>query len=379
MRKLYHLFCVVLLLPCVLGAQLTLTSDYFPAEGDTLRTAIDNLPPQLDLLGTSGPHSWDFTTLQSPFNRVRVVAAAETGASAAAFPAANLLLPQADGADGYYRSTDEKFEIIGYDGEAPFGPGLRVVAPFKPPYVERWAPLALFDVNSTEAALTFAAATDSLPDEIFDMLPVTPDSIRIRIQTSRLDIVDAFGTLKIPGGVYNVLREKRTEFRNVRIDVRVGPFPWADVTDLLTGSLPVDGLGRDTLVNYYFWSDEVKEAVAVVRTDAATDSIRQVEYKSNDAVSSLRDLTDRRPAVFAYPNPAIVTVRFEFANLPAGPYQLAFYDLLGRERLRQPLQLTGNEVHRVDVSSLDRGVYLYSLLDRQGRVVTTRRLLISGF
>ena len=73
--------------------------------------------------------------------------------------------------------------------------------------------------------------------------------------------MDAWGTMSIPGGTYDVLREKRTLDQDVRLDAKVGFLGWQDITDIVLGltDIGADVLGNNQVVRYYFWNDVAKE------------------------------------------------------------------------------------------------------------------------
>lgn len=368
----------VLFLATSLHGQLILTSaDYFPAVGDTLRTAVDNAPVGIVLTAPGGNQSWNFSSLQSGFTQERIVRDPAEGEVSGSYPGATALLEQAGGGEGYYVGNSTSFAIVGYAGTDPLMQGLQINAPFDPPYVERWAPLAFFDLRNHQSALTLAVATQDIPGNLFGNLPITPDSIRVRVNTTRTDLVDGWGTLTIPGGVYDVLREKRTEYREVRLDAKVGSFPWTDITDLALAALPIDQLGVDTLVTYSFWSDEAKEPIAVITTNSMGNEVVSVEYKSNNIVNSVRELNRAQPRVYVYPNPALIYARFEFTNLPAGNYYLELYNLVGRPVWSKQYYIDGYLLDKVNVMQLQKGIYIYVLRDEKGNRILANRLLVT--
>ena len=327
-----------------------------------------------------GQHSWDFSSLQAPFTRRRVVRQASEGPAFALFPGAELTMETGATGDGYYNVSNGRFELIGFSGTDPLGLGFEVATPFSPAYVERRAPLNFFDVNQSESALLFTFNPDDLPVDVFDQLPITPDSLRVRVAIDRLDVVDGYGTLTIPGGIYDVLREKRREIRETRIDAKLPFVGWNDVTDIVIElvNLPAltEQLGQDTTTTYYFWSNEAKEAIAVVSADADGQNVTSVEYKANDVVSNVQDLGRLKPGVYAIPNPAIVNVRFEFSNLSRGKYDLKIYNILGVEVWRKRYEVNGSLTEKVDISSLSKGTYLYSLSNEKGKTIMTKRLVV---
>lgn len=369
---------ILLLSTLSLSAQISLeSSDYFPALGDTLRTATDTAPVGIEITASGGGQKWNFASLQAGFSLERVVEDASTGDSAESFPVANQLFEQVDGGEGYYLATESTYSIVGFAGMDPLGQGIEVVSPFNPPYVERWAPLNFFDLNDHESALTVAFAADDIPGNIFEDLPISPDSIRVRVATERTDLVDAWGTLVIPGGSYDVLREKRTECRDIRLDAKIGVFPWTDITDIALEFLPIDQLGADTLVTYSFWSDTAKEAIAVINSDPTGTIVETVTYKSDEVVSSVQNVSEREPEVYIYPNPAIVQARFEFTNLPADQYELEIFDVAGRSVYSKSMFMNEYHLETLNVTRFRKGVYLCVLRNQAGKKFAVRRLLVT--
>jgi hypothetical protein len=358
----------------ILPAQITLSGDRFPAAGDTLIEAVDNMPSGIEL-GTPGPgRSWNFTTLQAPFSDEVLLLPAEQLEGSFAFPTADFGV-ELTGANNFYQLTDETVELLGYFGEAPVDLGIEGVFRQNPPLIDQHATVNYNDSFSSESDIALAVSTENLPGGIFDQLPVSPDSIRLRINLQRTDEIDAWGTLTLPGAIYDVLREKRTDVRDFRVEVRVGFFPWTDVTDILIDQLGIEGVGAVTTVSYRFLSQEAPEPVAEVFVDESGVPIR-VTYKVNEDLTNLRQLERREPSVYAYPNPTIVNVRFEFTDLPKDAYTLRIFNILGVEEWSRRFEIAGHHVEKLNVSFLTKGTYLYSLSDSKGKTLVTRRLVI---
>ncbi len=376
MIKKLHIFFFLLVFS-QLNGQITVSNATFPVAGDTLRTATDAMP-SIDLLGPGGDQDWNFTNLSGIVQEQLVRNAAE-GEFFSEFPNAELLLTtlaNVDAGEIYYNVTTGTYDNMGYVGPDPANFGLNLVARFNPQVPERRAPMNFFDVNTADTDVVIAFDASILPPEVTDSLPVAPDSIRFRIAAERLDVVDAWGTLSIPGGTYDVLREKRIEERETRMDVLVGigPFSeWVDITDIIG----LDFLGVDTTITYNFFSNDAKEPIAVVTVDNTTEDPIFVEFKSNDFVSSVNYINTGKSDLFASPNPAINEVRFEFLNLKKGVYKLKIYNILGVEVWSDKYSIINNHrAIRVDLSDFRKGTYLYSLEDDRGKTITTKRLII---
>ncbi|MBK7873465.1 MAG: T9SS type A sorting domain-containing protein [Saprospiraceae bacterium] len=216
-----------------------------------------------------------------------------------------------------------------------------------------------------------------LPVAIVNQLPVRPDSVRIRIAINRFDVVDAWGNVTIPGGTYPVLREKRTRYRETRLDAKIPPLGWLDITDVAIQSLGLTTLGVDTTVTYNFYNNTSKEPIAIVTLNNEQSSAVLVQYKSNALTTDVTELESDNPQVSAFPNPAKGKVQLRFSNMKSGQYMLRMYNVLGMEVLSETYQMPGMQFEtEVDVSKFGAGTYWYSLLDNKGIVLVSKQLVV---
>jgi len=354
-------------------AQITLTRASFPSVGDTLYTSVDNLPNNIGVTAAGADQRWDLSGLQAPYIRRIAVREPAAGTGSGNFAQADLLMSLGEQLEAYFQSEERRLLLLGFFGYDPLEIGLEALARFQPHIVERNVPLRYLDSNESTHFLSISFATDDLPGALLDQLPITPDSLRIRLQGERFDVVDAWGKVIIPGGIYDVLREKRTETREVRLDAKLGFLPWQDITELVPN---IEGLGNTTTVQHHFLSNEAKEPIAIVTLDETQTRALRVEYKANDLTTDIQSLNSLKPGVYAFPNPAIVNVRFEFSNLPAGNYTLTIYNILGMEMWSANYFINGNHIEKVNISDLQKGTYLYSLTDERGKTIMTKRLLV---
>lgn len=375
-----HTYLFILSLCCIwLNAQITVTNLTFPAAGDTLMTATDNMPINISV-GPAGPDQvWNFKSLQSPVVVRTVVRAAAEGAAAADFPNADLVFQANENAEGYYEVTDKQVALLGLSGTDPLNLGIDIKPRLSPPQIERHAPLRYGDEYESRTNLSYAISADQIPPELLADLPITPDSLRVRLRLDRTDMVDAWGTLQIPGGNYEVLREKRVIDQDVRLDAKIGFLGWQDITDLvleLTG-VGSDVLGENQIIRYHYWNDVAKEPIAVVTMNTDGSSPLNVIFKAEDVISNLvQQVESVQAGVIAYPNPAMVYTNFQFVKLRPDTYRLILYNMLGSEVWRGEYYVNGSHTERVSVAHLKKGTYLYALQDKRGRTLITRRLLI---
>lgn len=353
-------------------------ANYFPVAGDTLLTVVDDEPEGVVITSPGGNQVWDFSQLDNDGLRTRVVRAASEGSLFGQFPNTELLLPIGPNAEGYYNLAADRLELVGYAGQDPLGQGLNIVTRFNPASIERWSQVQFFDLHNSESALLIAFSTASIPGGIFDNLPIAPDSIRIRIATQRTDLADAWGVMQLPGNQqFSCVREKRTEYRDVRLDAKVGPLPWFDITDLLIQNSPLPGLGRDTIQRYYYWSNEAKEPVAIVSVDMADLSVIGIEYKANPLISSDEELLLPDANLVVFPNPASNYINIRLQDLPQARYHCQLMDATGRLLQQQVWDVSSPDFTAgLSVEGYPAGSYFWRLLDDGGRLLQRRIIVI---
>lgn len=375
MKKLYTLLATLITVIAI-QAQITVTDATFPSAGDTLRTATDLNPSPNDgyLTNPGGPQNWDFSNLVASTRQETIFRPASEGMAIADFPGASLVttLP-GDQIETYYAVSSTNFDNLGYS--APEFTGIPVDAIFKftPPLTERLAPMNFFDVNPFNTNATFAISLAEIPSEILDSLGIPvglADSVRVRVAMNIIEVVDAYGVLTIPGGTYDVLRKKRTNYRSTFIDLHTLFLGWQDITGLLGG---FGDFGLDTINSIDFYSNTEKEVIASITTDVS-DAIQQITFKDNGVMSSTaNNLSILTPEVVISPNPASSTAIFIMKNFTPGEYTLRVFNSAGNLVQTQHVSYTGDEV---SFQGIESGMYFYQLTDTKNRMIAVGKIEI---
>lgn len=362
------------------SAQITVTAATFPAVGDTFRYALDlNVEGDGYITPPGGSQVWNFTDLNREQTLETVYRDPKTGTQSASFPGAELLVVNAGG-ESYYNVTNNRVELLGYSGGDPANLGVNVLANFGPPIVERRSPMMFFDINQQTSDLTLPFSTDALPDTLIANIPGAQfiDSIRVRINFQRLEVVDGWGTLQIPGMLMPepVLREKRTEYTTTNLDVH-SFLGWIPIPTTGGSGGLLNFLGTDTTVSYRYYSNVHKEELAVVTLNNEQSAPERVRFKNIGNLTSLPEEDAPGAAgVQAFPNPAIQWVRFDCTNLPADEYTLKIFNIVGKVVWKNTYTISGNRSIRVDLDDFKKGTYLYSLVDQNGVIIGTKRLVV---
>jgi hypothetical protein len=93
------------------------------------------------------------------------------------------------------------------------------------------------------------------------------------------------------------------------------------------------------------------------------------------AVTHPREETpDQSPRISrCYPNPASSHIQFDIRRPSGTPLRLCVYNFLGRKVA--DLTRVGSNV-RLDLGTFTRGIYIYQLLDREGRVLESGKFQV---
>jgi len=250
--------------------------------------------------------------------------------------------------------------------------GVQTITHYDKPLQTLHFPLKYGMTSEQTGSFSFKVAVDDLPKSVLYTLPITPDSVRYRCVVTQKKEIDGWGTLILPDNTYDVLREKNVEEKRYRVDIKVGNLPWQDITEGVDDpKIQVPQISQ----SYHFYSNETTSKVAVAFMKPNGVNPEAVYYTVSDPSSTMRTASSR-PDIYAYPNPAINDVRFEFSNLKPSDYSLKIYNILGVVVMEEKHSLTGFQTVKLDVSKLRKGTYLYSLSDAKGKTIATRRLMV---
>ena len=360
-------------------SQITVTNAVFPALGDTLFYAVDIQPGLSDLItAPGGDQNWDLSGLQPDQTWERIFKDPQTAAGSALFPAATLFYDAGGSAEAFLNVTGQEVALLGFNGGDPIGLGINLVSPFNPPMIQSRAPVNFFDIHQMSTSLLLPFSTDQLPAGFLNQLQISGfvDSLRIRTSINRLDAVDAWGTLSIPGGSFPVLREKRTQYRENRLDAKIAPLGWLDVTDLAIQNVGLNSLGVDTLTTHQFLNVESKEAIAILTLDNSGSQVVNIQYKNLGMITGSKDVDPAGMALSVFPNPTEGFIHIRAGNLKPGNYTLAIYNITGAEVWRKTVHVAGGQLDlELDATHLGNGAYLCRS-SRDGEEMEGTRLAI---
>jgi hypothetical protein len=90
--------------------------------------------------------------------------------------------------------------------------------------------------------------------------------------------------------------------------------------------------------------------------------------------SSLVDVGTQTPLLKSYPNPATTVITFDFQKNFEKGYSIQIYSFLGRKMIEQQLVA---DITTINLTDFTRGVYIYKVFDKNGRLVETGKFTVS--
>lgn len=365
-------------------AQITITSSTFPATNDILRYVQAANPNIATALFTppGGNQFWDLSAL-TPASTFEVsYRPAAEGVFQDAFPTATMVV--SSGTDEhYYTSSATKFELLGQTSSTVGGLPLNVIYQNLPVVAERHAPLNFFDIFQQTSNNTLQWSYGEIPAGAL-IFPLTPDSLGLRINRQILDVVDGYGTLRLPGALpqseFPVLRLKKTTYITQNIEVKFPLLGWIDASQAppTPGSPWASLLGTDTIVTYHYLNDISKEEIAVLTFNSAQNAVVSVVYKNTTPITSVVEAPGGALSrLEVYPNPAVSAVTISCADAPSGVYTLKIFNSLGRVTKESRHLLTENTPIQVVLPTGMNGLYFCRLEDENGRMMGMSRLMVT--
>lgn len=359
-------------------AQVTINTSIFPVAGDTLQVVSDPTFTAFDAATTGENVIWDFSSLNGTFLIRTPYTDASSGSSADLFPEADLL--QENGVQQiYYETKDDRIVEIGRSGLDPVLNAIDFTFRNEGEAILRRAPMNYEDMFMEESSFVVEAPCEILPDTLIPdgVCGLLVDSIRLAISTSIVDEIDGYGTAIMPDGEYDVLRNSRETTTTAEAFVKNPFFGWqpVDPTNEIFAAFGdlLDLLGENVSNSYQFYANDTKEILVDVLVDEEGDVINTT-YKGDVSTNTISINVDERD-VIAYPNPTYGDITFELRNLPRDNYKVHVYNIIGRHIWTENISIAETK-YRADLSHLKKGTYIYSVVDGQGRKITTKRLII---
>ena len=354
------------------NAQVVITQADFAVVGDVVNIGRDTVLPALNLGAAAAGQTWVFSDLTVDEVETLNFIDPATLPDAAAFPTANISFPQL-GADAFVNKTANGVTILGIAGNQQGAP-FPIVADFNPTQ----------DIVRFPAQIGLTYSDTSQIDESIDIAAFGQgfvDSARVKRTFYTTHNFDADGSLTIPLGTYQVVRDKVDETTvdsvwvyaanaNIAFGIQQG---WQLLPAIVAGFVGLDGaVTVSTTRNYRFFGTNAKYYVADISTDANNNPV-SMRYQADPATLGTKEDVYSNKNVQLFPNPASGLVNVFVKDLK-GEATLTIFDATGRNVSSS--MLTANQ-NTISISGLTAGMYIYRVANEQGAVIKTGKLMIA--
>ncbi len=332
-------------------AQITVTNNDIAPAGTTIYLANDTTFLGDIIPGEPGANkTWDFTNVQSnTIDTINFILPSATPFGDA-FPDANFAFSSHDNEIGdiyaYMVRSDDKFSTIGYAiNTEEFG-------------------FAYNHVEPEDIILDFPVAYQNTYNELVtsDMVIASPipgyDSIRTKTTIVKETIIDAWGSITIPSGTYNSLRQCVNE----------------DETDstfmMVSGVWIFIDTYEEASTTYSWWTNDVNIGFTLfsLDVDPDTEDVYGISFFNGSHVG-LNETNIVETKVF--PNPASNLLNFEFDKIITG--ELVLMNQLGQIVTKK--HINGQSNIQVNISNLPTGVYVYRSTNNSGELLSSGKIL----
>ena len=330
--------------------QITITNSNIASAGTTVYLANDTISTDI-VPGEPGANKiWDFTSVvANTIDTIDFVLPSSTPYGGD-FPEANLafLSSQAETGDayGYMIKNDDKYSNIGFVLEI----GDTTT------YFENLAPediLLDFPVNYQN---------NYNEDYIIDIVIESPmpeaDSMRIKSTVMEETTIDAWGSITIPMGTYNTLRQRVDQDQIDSTFMKMDGI-WVFVFD-----------SESSTTSYSWWTNDNNIDFMLFSIDIDNDSGGEV-FGITYFIGSVVGLYETKMSeTKVYPNPATDIINFEFDASFSG--ELVIMNEMGQAVVRK--NLNEQKFSQINISKLVTGMYVYRVTSNSGRLLSSGKL-----
>jgi hypothetical protein len=329
--------------------QIVITNDDIAPVGTTVFMASDTLPSAEIIPGDAGANkTWDFSNVTAhSIDTLDLVLPSATPYEDE-FPESNFAMSLASDSIFIYMTRNE-------DKLARTGMAITLPAEEDPSF---------WHINPEDILLDFPVSYQNSYNEtyVINSIIASPqpgaDSIWLKDTYDKETNIDAWGTLIIPMGNFNVLRQRVDEIETDSIFAK------------MMGNWMFISATIDTSVTYSWWTDDVNVGFSLFSFDvdpASGDVDGSVSFMNSLPVG-LHEIAMIESK--AFPNPVSDVLNIEFKEAQSG--ELTLYNQVGQ--LVRSQKLNHQNHVQLQISQLPAGMYLYKISNTSGEVVSSGKV-----
>lgn len=349
-------------------AQLEFKNSLFPRAGDSLNYQKDVLNIS-DIFEPGEDLIWDYRFLQTPlFEEQKFIPSPFFNHSS-----------QTGKAFTYKTAGMEYILVNDMNGLQEIGFLLEINQTNKkvPVYYEKpltWdAPSLSYNQRKVERTeFSFVLKRSDLPKEVAQDIPASIDNFLVKGNKTVIRHSDSWGTLMLPGETLRVNRVRVATTVKLRIyHSKSGKLIHYFDDDMIRKIIPMKAKQR----SYEFYSDDYPFITAQIEVNDQ-DMLSNIKFQSRKTSSRGVNTTLGKNDFTLYPNPTYNIAKVFINNRSKGNYSLAVYNIIGKKLWERNIEVDGETIIKENFAFLPKGTYLISLLDENGNILRTTRLII---
>jgi len=103
----------------------------------------------------------------------------------------------------------------------------------------------------------------------------------------------------------------------------------------------------------------------------------QFYFQTSEDIGRYTDCRHQFNSIYVFPNPTFDDIKIRFENATDDKYLLSLHNVVGRKLWSKNLSLDkSTQELDVDLPPLDKGIYMYTVRNDNGKIITSRRLVI---
>lgn len=291
------------------NAQITLTTNSFPAVGEMLISHNDSLGASLTPGSAGVNQAWDFSGLNSHTKDTTTAVTVASTPNGTAFPTATFAAETGAGF-AYFKNTATECQMIGVSGSI-IGTTTFNINYTSPNIVAKDGITFNSNYNFVNSFLLMASGADVNQ-------PV--DSVRIHSDTYVSKTVDGWGTVTSPIGAFPCLRIMQRDSVIQVIDAKIPFVGW---------SLAVVEISNVN-VSYSYVDDADINPIVQLNMDSTSSTVSSATYRQSWPLVVNETV---KPSLFTlYPNPTTSdNIHLLIGGLPSAKYIVQIFDMNGNE------------------------------------------------
>lgn len=331
---------------------------------------IDPNPQNLSFPEQGKVKFWDFAALKAVYTNRMEITEVKSKILPKQFIGIN------DKLKSFYVLKHDLLYKNGFSNLDPIKIGGLIDAKYLNPLQESFKNLTYGSKVIEKTAYEVIYPLDNINREIFDYLPMMPDSLSVNVVISRQNVVDGKGeSLYLPKETYtDVYRLTQSDRLEYTFKMKVGSSNWIDITQSILSSNIEIPFVRNRVI---FFNKLQTWPLLVLDLNDKGDQINFAQIFISNKVALKSQMQPLTPDVVVMPNPVYSSeIRVDFTSFTPGKYFFMIYSLLGKLEKNVPYYIPGNRSILLDISDLNPGIYIYSVLNTNGKIIQSKRMSI---